>query len=1433
MAITLEDVLGKRIPTISGVPPQEDLTTPDPIVDTWIKEKQAGDTSALHQYTINAAQKRSLDPHYALAMIQQESSFNPSALGQGGERGLGQFTKGTADSRKLDWEKLRTDPQYNIDSSLDYLKELKDKSGGDIRQGLIRYNGGGDPNYLTNVESHLPQMRQIAQNIPPQTPSLASRFATGVVTQLGKMGEQEVANAPGRIASAIGTGEAALSLGTGLIGGTLGATEFVSKALMDIGGPEQPHYWDNLVKGVQKTAREFSYEPKTEEGRRITSAISTPLEVIHKMSEGASEAPLSRMLFTEDQRKAVAYAHELVTMVALGEFAGAATSSMRGTTARFKSEFVKVAKEGTTQSEPLLRAAEEVVRKAESVPEWNDRVTRLRELQQQDAMGPLDEWLGREKAPETPTTPITPEAPISVPQSQAPIEIGSSISPEAQRANAANAAKIAELESRAELVRQTIKESQTPAIEPTISVDQRVLDAQKKLANAQIARRYTGRSGGTRNELGVEPVRQKLLAAQDELQNALEARDAATEQQPLRSYRSERYSKVSPEERANYELGIEDAGKQLEQNSTKPTTLSAEQKIAYAQERANTFGEITRPPGETTDPIIARVQKAIEEGNKNFGDEISKELPGAVRGEIAKMKYDEAFALARKGIEGSESRGVMDIIRDISDLFSFDINPSSTGIIGGQVSISYAQKMAAQRLAADAARAGRTLDDYLRERRIPEEMIKIFTDYLGQVPPIIPPTANVPRNMPLDSKAMPGGNDPVVKHRVKDNGLTAAPLRESEVRTLQEAPVREDHPGRVGLEVPIRSIEKFGQDVKELTYYAGRDAKDATSKEVKVMREDLQQLSRDLKYSEKRNLENYMDDLSNDRPKGVVLSAKEQKVVASLKDGITQYYDRAQEIRKATGFDPLPPMEDPLLFMRSLVAAKRLREGINIATIPVEQFDSVYKVNKNAPLPTTLTQKALGMANRVDPLRIFDEFATSTADQLHQAPVVAKLKEMSNSQLPDLATKLPENLAQGAFETPFPKYAKKFQLSETNPGLYDFISRFANTLEGKPESRLGKIGNLDLDGVINKLRENLTWGLLSFGTKSAISQPASLINTWYSAGGINTMKAVGTEMAGVFGKNSWRQELIDNSHVLSSRADLSIYGDWTEALTRGSLKDAIQAVREGRTRDFIGQGANLGIIPLEVMDYESAIITGHAFRIKGESLGLKGKDLWNFVDDGITKTQGSGWRGDLSPIQRTALGKALTQFGTFTISDLNFLVNDVLKPAKGESTLSVLKNVARLVAITSAYNTIMEDFFNINSPAPTPIRDAMKTAQSGGDPLAVATSFAFGLLGPYAPGIGSIRYGKGAGGPVITKATELAGALQGRPGAVNPLEPLSELAGVPGSGFMWRMHRAKDTQSIWDSLMGNPPPPSSPGSSGGLSSGLKGGMKGGLKGSLK
>src|SRR5712691_2924032 len=142
MAISLEDILLSRAPAATSSysnAAQKESSIFDAITERGLSLSQQDQTDSLHKAVIEGAKKRDIEPDYALAMMQQESGFNPS-IGNGG---LGQFTKGTALSRGLDYGRLNTDPQYNIDSSLDYLAALRKSGGGDIREGLKLYNWGG------------------------------------------------------------------------------------------------------------------------------------------------------------------------------------------------------------------------------------------------------------------------------------------------------------------------------------------------------------------------------------------------------------------------------------------------------------------------------------------------------------------------------------------------------------------------------------------------------------------------------------------------------------------------------------------------------------------------------------------------------------------------------------------------------------------------------------------------------------------------------------------------------------------------------------------------------------------------------------------------------------------------------------------------------------------------------------------------------------------------------------------------------------------------------------------------------------------------------------------------------------------------------------------------------------------------------------------
>lgn len=100
------------------------------------------------------------------AQAQQESRFNPNAIGRSGEVGLLQVKPSTAAQpgygvEPVDPSKL-TDPAENIRFGARYLAARARAAGVEswndpqqVAKGLTAYNGGGDPNYAQNVLRYL------------------------------------------------------------------------------------------------------------------------------------------------------------------------------------------------------------------------------------------------------------------------------------------------------------------------------------------------------------------------------------------------------------------------------------------------------------------------------------------------------------------------------------------------------------------------------------------------------------------------------------------------------------------------------------------------------------------------------------------------------------------------------------------------------------------------------------------------------------------------------------------------------------------------------------------------------------------------------------------------------------------------------------------------------------------------------------------------------------------------------------------------------------------------------------------------------------------------------------------------------------------------------------------------------------------------------
>lgn len=136
------------------------------------------DTPApMHRAIVAEANRQGVDPQVALALVNQESGFDPAAIGAGGEVGMFQFTEGAAKDMGTTKAALRNNPGLQIEKGIGFLKKKFDESKGVLNAALTRYNGGGDPNYVAHVTRYLAPARALISTLdsaPPGAPTAPS-----------------------------------------------------------------------------------------------------------------------------------------------------------------------------------------------------------------------------------------------------------------------------------------------------------------------------------------------------------------------------------------------------------------------------------------------------------------------------------------------------------------------------------------------------------------------------------------------------------------------------------------------------------------------------------------------------------------------------------------------------------------------------------------------------------------------------------------------------------------------------------------------------------------------------------------------------------------------------------------------------------------------------------------------------------------------------------------------------------------------------------------------------------------------------------------------------------------------------------------------------------------------------------------------------------
>jgi len=221
--------------------------------------------------------------------------------------------------------------------------------------------------------------------------TVAAQPKPGLLERIGRQ-QAEVQRFEGE---ALGSaGEIGLGIAGGMVGYIGGASTFIANAIADLGKQPEANYWKRLYEHSHAIASNFAYQPRTETGQLGMELVGQAMHPLMEFSRIAADAPLVRMVLTEDQRYAVRFAHELLTLAVVDRGLNAALSSTRGSVASFRDKFGKVASgsdKTTATKNAMVRSAERLMDVASTDPTINAELLAARErLAQASQQGIVD-----------------------------------------------------------------------------------------------------------------------------------------------------------------------------------------------------------------------------------------------------------------------------------------------------------------------------------------------------------------------------------------------------------------------------------------------------------------------------------------------------------------------------------------------------------------------------------------------------------------------------------------------------------------------------------------------------------------------------------------------------------------------------------------------------------------------------------------------------------------------------------------------------------------------------------------------------------------------------------------------------------------------------------------------------------------------------------
>ncbi len=581
------------------------------------------------------------------------------------------------------------------------------------------------------------------------------------------------------------------------------------------------------------------------------------------------------------------------------------------------------------------------------------------------------------------------------------------------------------------------------------------------------------------------------------------------------------------------------------------------------------------------------------------------------------------------------------------------------------------------------------------------------------------------------------------------------------------------------------TFDKLGADAKEMFQIPVRKADHQTVKDQFEYKAEIAKLKEGLPKGASKRIGQYMIGLD---PKGrtmlkqqgmevidaTKLTEAEKNVVRWWNKKAEDFFVQVNGVREAAGLEPMNKRENYITFLRDLDAYAEAGIPIDKPGMMQELVDNDALHLRTIPFGFAKSRTKAIYPIETDFFNIAKRYGNTAIRFKNMTPPIAKGRELI-----------------GSYDEWNPKaeQPQSWSLRDSHPETFKFLQGYLDAASGTE----GHVMPPKIEKVLRSIRKNITGATLSGNTRSAIVQATSLKESAVELGPKHFAEGLKRWASGE------GAEAVEKSNVLKGREmDVSVKEIMDAA---GGKIPATGAMRiPAKAVEGLSKGKRIatkyGFLPLRMIDQQVARITWLGAEAKGRALGLEGDALINYADDITVETQSSGNPIEISPLQRTELGRMFTVFQNFTINRYQFVKQKILGIGTGKG-VSWPKALGYLLTL-EAVGTVFEDMLNTQSPDPSPVGTFIRKTSETGNPAKGAGYAARDVLESL-PGMSGLRYGSGLGGAPIDYSRDVMGYFSDKPDWQKKalLELVSKGAGVPGTAQIAKTKRGMDRGKEW------------------------------------